>query len=191
MRAAAVLRAPRCACTRQDGDEACFFATIAPRRHVIAVEPMPQNIAVLNSLADRIPRLKVVSGGLGRFSGMASFPAHLLHAPAGIISQTRCANNTCGLHFGAAGGEQQHVHRFPAHSIDQHWPTTRFGLLHIDVEGREAAVLRGAWRTLRRDAPMLILSLYPQSKAAAAQKLSLLLAELGCVECRARIRNVV
>ena len=149
------------------GNHALFAAGVCGAR-VIACEPSPElarhcrDNAALNGLSDRI---EVRVQGLGERAGRA----HLVPGPAGNAGMARLLPAATGM-----AGEVEVV------TLDELVAAAGVApaAIKVDVEGMEAAVLRGARETLRRHRPTLYVE---AATAGAFLDIRLLLEEAGYV----------
>ncbi len=122
-------------------------------RRVIAFEPNPANLAELEALAASLPALTVVKKGVGAREGIADFhhddntaTGSLLPYGAGYESK------------GRARTLQVPVVTLDAHLA--HAPAgAPVGLIKIDTQGHDLAVIQGAVGTLSADRPFVIAEL--------------------------------
>ena len=70
-----------------DGSDACFYAEAAPARTVHAIEPLRQNVLVMQQLAVGRPNLRAMQAGLGNRSGLVHPPPHLSQVGPGLRAQ--------------------------------------------------------------------------------------------------------
>ncbi|MGH7474752.1 MAG: FkbM family methyltransferase [Longimicrobiales bacterium] len=129
-----------------------YYSILAARRvgptgTVIAFEPDPRNVRSLRRHArlNRAQRLRIVEAAVGDHEGPAGFAA---------------GTGTGTGHVVGAVGSNGSTRAVQLTTIDHH--VARAGLvpdlIKIDVEGAEAAVLRGGRRTLQSARPRLLLS---------------------------------
>lgn len=153
------------------GIDAAFAAHRAPNGRVVAFEPAPDTVALLQHSVGRLENVDVVPAALGNAEGTVTLRANPKWHPEDAATRSR---------FGAGPpvGEAQ-VLRF------DDW-ATGFGSLDvvkIDVEGDELDVLKGMSDSLRRLQPRVVaVEIYePYLAAAGATKAEIidLLADLG------------
>jgi FkbM family methyltransferase len=137
----------------------CLAQAVGPQGHVVAFEPLPANQQrlrtnlELNGLSGRV---QVVAGAVGEAAGWQLFRPHLSVA-MGKLTADAPDEPAAGLlevevialdEFAAAAG-------------------TPPGLIKMDIEGGEAAALRGARRLMRQAKPVLLLELHEAQAAEA------------------------
>lgn len=125
------------------GDYTYALARLAPR--VEAFEPLPRCAAVIE--AARLPGVRVHRVALSDREGRRTLhvPVREGHADTGRAS------------FLDPGGTTEHT-RVPVRTLDS-YGFDDVGLIKIDVEGHESAVLAGAAETLRTCMPVLIVEI--------------------------------
>ncbi len=135
---------------------------------VIAVEPNPGVAAALaRALGGRV---EVIAAALSDRSGTVTLqvPMH-----AGKPLTTRGTLDATG--HGAAACQAIDV---PCHRLDD-LALPPLGMIKIDVEGHERAVLDGARATLARDRPVLLVEIEERHAPGATRALPAMLADLG------------
>lgn len=70
-----------------DGSDACFYAEASPSRIVLAIEPLEQNVRVIERWAVGRPNLRAMQAGLGNRSSIVRPPPHLLSVAPGLMAQ--------------------------------------------------------------------------------------------------------
>ena len=161
------------------GEDSCFFAEQAPDRTIYAIEPLEVNARHIRSSFSRLTNLVVTHGGLGDCServelkSLLSLGAQMQQVRGkrwqeGAPDQNLVASATGGsTHRGA----RTTASGFKVFQIDElfssMWPGARLGLVHLDVEGMEAAALRGGLRTLLRDRPILTTEFFPHTSPSS------------------------
>ena len=68
---------------------------------------------------------------------------------------------------------------FPVFAIDTLFRGRSLAVAHLDLEGAEERALRGGWRTIARDRPLITVESLPRSQQAMHRNLTQLLASLG------------
>lgn len=124
------------------GDSTLVFLKYSPRM-VWAFEPSPPNQAAFRETM----RLNGVEEDLVRL-----FPQGLSDKPATIHFSAQ-ARSDCSL----TGKGRCTAELVPLDSLT---PPTRIGLIKADLEGMGMSMLRGALQTIKRDKPVLALSIY-------------------------------
>lgn len=128
--------------------------------HVLALEPLAQNFRVAQTRALGRPNLNVQRAGLGDVNGGTG------HYPAEYDARKS------SLHLQLARFRNQDNDgnaSYPITTIDALFDDAlerTLVLAHLDLEGHEAAALRGANATLTRDRPVLTVETFPSSMAA-------------------------
>jgi FkbM family methyltransferase len=134
----------------------------------VAVDPSPSAVrmiavqADLNGLGDRI---EIVRAAVGESAGSLNLLG------SGVFSD--------GYFKVVRGRPQRELTEIPATTIDE--LSARFGVpshIKVDVEGYEAAVLRGARKTLAKNSPLLFLELHNEMVACEGGDPHALLDEL-------------
>jgi len=135
------------------GETSCLYATWAPDRLVHAIDPSPNNIAITNRTYGRaFPNLRPRTGALSsryraRHSAKIDWAQTVLsHADFHAEDRGDAADASLPFIEDSSGRAT-----FPVYTIDMLFANERLGFAHIDVEGFELQVLRGAERTLARD----------------------------------------
>jgi FkbM family methyltransferase len=135
---------------------------------VIAVEPNPTVAAALARAFDG--RVEVIAAALSDRSGTVTLqvPLH-----GGKPLTTRGTLDASG--HGAAECQSIDV---PCHRLDE-LSLPPLGMIKIDVEGHERAVLDGARATIERDRPVLLVELEERHAPGATRAVPAMLADLG------------
>jgi len=138
----------------------CLAQAVGPQGHVVAFEPLLANQQrlranlELNGLSGRV---QVVGGAVGEAAGRQLFKPHASVAMGKLAAHDATDEPTAGLlevevialdQFAAAAG-------------------TAPDLIKMDIEGGEAAALRGARRLMRQAKPILLLELHEAQAAEA------------------------
>ena len=116
---------------------------------VEAFEPLPEPARVLHALAATLPRVRVHQVALSRSSGIATL--YIPHADDGSGPISEMAR------FTPFDGPQDTA-TVPLRTLDE-YALKDLGLIKIDVEGHELAVLDGAKETIARERPLLLVEI--------------------------------
>ena len=134
-----------------NGEMACFYASLDSHRTVHAIEPTQK------LYSDMLQRYKSVSN-------MAIHRAGLSSSDALSSAVARSVMGGQGLSLGAR--EKRTDQPFPVYRVDTLFGSgglfagEKLGFWHLDVEGFELNALRGASSTLARDAPLLAVEVH-------------------------------
>lgn len=135
------------------GEWSCMYAGLDRSRTVHGLDPLHSNIQrAIGAYASDAPNLRLHVGGLGDRPSMADAGPRKV---GGMISLKD------GRFERAAEGKAASNTSFPIHTIDALFSpgglfgTERLGFAHIDVEGFELPVMRGARAILERDRPVV------------------------------------
>lgn len=146
-----------------------IYSWVAARvaRRVIAVEPNPEVAAALaRAFGDRID---VVAAALSDHAGTVTLRVPL-HDGAPLTSRGT---------LDATGHGAAHVAiDVPCRRVDD-LDLPPLGMIKIDVEGHEEAVLAGAFATLARDRPAILVEIEERHAPGATTAVPALLADLG------------
>ena len=166
------------------GELSCLLARWAPDRTVHAVDPSPTNINLMESEYGAAgARLLNLRPRLGALSSKASW----LQMP--VRSNALCGQQIKleGASVHGAGGptskaiarnaERQHSVRIT--TLDKWFAQDTIGLVHLDVEGSELAVVQGGATTFRRDLPIIFTELHVHNNATYSRALLRSLSDLG------------
>ena len=127
---------------------------------VHALEPLTSNVVVAQRRAQRMTDLHVYRMALGEVDGATGhYPAEYDEHRSSLhlqIARFRSHDND--------GNASYPITTIDALFGDQRLERTLV-LAHLDLEGREAAALRGANATLRRDRPVITVETFPSSMA--------------------------
>lgn len=135
---------------------------------VIAVEPNPGVAATLaRTFGDRV---EVIAAALSDRSGTVT-----LQVP---IHGGRPLTSRGTLDATGHGAARLVAFEVPCHRLDE-LELPPLGMIKIDVEGHEHAVLAGAFATLARDRPALLVEIEERHAAGATTAVPALLADLG------------
>lgn len=159
-----------------EGKWSCFYATVAAAadsppdvRVVHALDPDAANVKGMRGWARKLPNLRPMVGLLGE-----------------EVNASLTLRDLARRNHGAQGGGAVRVRNrtrayrealvVPEHTLDElftspggAWAGERLALAHIDVEGHELAVLRGALAVVRRDRPVIVTEAIVHSRREAAE----------------------
>jgi FkbM family methyltransferase len=126
------------------GDTALIYQRTTASK-VYAFEPFPSNYNALCEISRPFPKIVPIQKGLSSEEGALAFGGEELGSDVRVMSED-------------AGD----VVRIPVTTIDAFMDGTgeKCGLIKLDVEGMETDVLKGALTTLKRDKPLLLISIY-------------------------------
>ena len=131
----------------------CLAQAVGPQGHVVAFEPLPANQQrlranlELNGLSGRV---QVVAGAVGEAAGRQLFKPHPSVAMGKLVAHDAEDEPTAGL----LEVEVIALDEFVAGA------GTAPGLVKMDIEGGEAAALRGMRRVLREFGPILLVEIH-------------------------------
>jgi len=129
-----------------DGAHAALYAAyVGALGSVVAVEPLPAPVAQLRVLRELFPWLVVLPVAVGASSGEA------------VLTSDR-ARPRCSSLYAENVGELGPVFPVPVTTLDVIVRAMSGGpdLIHLDAQGAEAAILRGASRTLALPIPWIV-----------------------------------
>lgn len=129
------------------GESGFVFSAYSPRK-VFCFEPLPEQSARIRenfSMAPHPEILEVVPCGLGEEDGQANLSA----GAAGSTLNENLADTASGIPV-----EICRIDSFAASR------ELKLGLIKLDIEGLELEAVRGAEQTIRRDRPVLLVSIY-------------------------------
>lgn len=142
-----------------NGDTAVMLANAlrSLRLHVLAVEPLANNVRAARAKAQRMDNLEVRLAGLGAVNGStAHYPKNIDGRRGGLCAQVSSFRTKDTVGNGT----------YPIVTIDSLFDAgsnRSLVLAHLDLEGREWDALEGANATLRRDRPVVTVETYPKS----------------------------
>ena len=147
---------------------AAFYACTDTQRTVYAIDPDPANVARMQTLYGprhaNLTNLVPSLGGLSSRSGSVQWV------------KTRAQ----GINLYPASNASVRRSTLSLKSLDDlYLESERLGFLHLDVEGHEAAVLRGGEQIIARDKPMFVIELCVHCKGGNATELLELAATMG------------
>ena len=151
-------------CGAERGGEACWFADLAPNRSVIAIEPLPKNIASIRKVAVAgRPNIVPLHGGLGSVERIVN-----IHTS----KHTKSGSMLIDVHKAPSAVNESGTETFPIYRLDDLFGIggenmsarvanvglqgafERLAFGHFDVEGAEVDLLKGATRVIMRDRPI-------------------------------------
>ncbi|KAL7495983.1 LOW QUALITY PROTEIN: hypothetical protein ACHAWT_008311 [Skeletonema menzelii] len=114
----------------QFGEFGGHMAVAAPKREVVMLDPSPTNVKVAMERYGALPNLKILQGGLGE-----------------KVGSMKARDESFQMEVGA---------EFPLYTIDSLFYEKRkkLAFAHLDVEGLELDVLKGAVQTIRQSKPI-------------------------------------
>ncbi|WP_164921534.1 FkbM family methyltransferase [Rhodopirellula baltica] len=150
---------------------------------VVAFEPSAQNLKVLefNMNASAINPFRVERFCVGDHEGMTDF--YLLGGDGMHTSNSLNFGQEAGHEITHVKPDQTTIVQVPIRTLDAYCSNTGLvpDVIKIDVEGAELQVLRGAYQTLLKHRPKLMIGVHPfwWPKEQQADELRLLLEELN------------
>ena len=122
-----------------------YAARVGPTGCVLAVEPHPDHLAPLQERQRTYPWIRILAAAVGSHNG------------AGIL---RCGGTltSSSLYVRNIGGAVLEMYPVPMTTVDALVLTmpTAPNLIHVDAQGAEGAILRGAARTLLLPIPWIV-----------------------------------
>ena len=141
-----------------NGDTTLRFANWCNGKYskIIAFEPDIQNYQRCNAIikSQQIKRVELHQAGLSNVTGISSFVAN---ANSGSFFVDTGAY---GIELSAIGHGPGRVEQVQTIALDDISYDTEIGFIKLDVEGEEFHALQGAEKTIRRDKPLLAISVY-------------------------------
>ena len=139
-------------CGAFTGDTACLFSLIAPQSEIISIEP---NLSAFNRLNLFVKDNKLASR------------VKTMHCGVGDKSQTMALRKSsngvdAGSTFSTEIQDKEFTEDISIKTIDEisAQSTYPIGLIKLDIEGYEKKAIIGALKTIKRDKPVLLISLY-------------------------------
>jgi FkbM family methyltransferase len=121
---------------------------LAPRAHVVAVEPTPEPLGLLRARFGADPRVTIVPSALGAQEGTATMHVTPVHTGASLLEPRAEIGERYGSPSGAWATAQ--AVQVPVTTLDAVVGDRDVALLKIDVQGGELGVLAGGTATLPR-----------------------------------------
>lgn len=166
------------------GENACFYALLAPGRTVTAIEPNLDNVAAIRNRTRRLGNVNLMQAGLG--AGNFTVLVRKEFIGTGRPGQKAGSQIEFGTHTmdhaKANPGDalpDDNVTSFQVHMIDDLYRAQRLGFAHLDVEGHEAQVLEGATKVIRRDRPVFTTEIHVHHSYATTANLMRRISQLG------------
>lgn len=128
----------------QFGEQAAHMAYLQPNRTVYALDPAPSNIAEITKRYGRLPNLNIVRAGLGSEQTNVSLE--------GETTKWGVSNMGDATHFEVLTLDSLF---FDTADSDGAPPPPPLALAHLDVEGKELDVLKGALNVIATQKPIL------------------------------------
>ena len=152
-----------------EGTEACIYGEHAPDRLIHAVDPIERNLVDLQSRMRDANITNVVALHAGLGDKTVGVGHSKLFLRAGHMAQE-----------GARGARRA---SFPTYRLDDLftglWSGERLGFAHLDLEGFELLVLRGARDTIMKDRPIFTVEVFVHNKPKMTEDLLAFAASLG------------
>ena len=170
------------------GTESCLYAKAAPSRIVHAVEPMFTNVKhIANRVAPNFANVVPIQAGLGAFeetivpsSGMLGVgQMFTLQRVKRRQPRIERAPSSRSLETRSGWSRTSFVVRRIDSLFANEWRGETLGFAHLDVEGFELDVLRGAVATVRRDLPVVATELFVHANHSYSGALLAFMDELG------------
>ena len=131
------------------GLTAMAMSFAAPRSHIIAFEPSPENVALFESNTRGQTRIELKRCGLADCAGDLDFLVPLAGANCHVVTPNYEFSSSVGFR----------PLKVPVTTLDSYleetMPNERVVLIKIDVEGFEPNVLAGARRVIQRHRPLI------------------------------------
>lgn len=149
-------------CGANDGISALGFRKFDASYQILSIEPNSQHVRALQKIANRDKAFRYLIAGCGETPGRITF-----HVPVyrGIVLHTFASSHRDTLrdmvrrYYGDGVAAAVHFHTVEADMIridDLHIAPS---IVKIDAEGADAAVLRGADRTIREARPFIVIEI--------------------------------
>ena len=165
------------------GFESCYYAGMSPLRTVHAVEPLSSNVAFMKRQYSRShPNLTPLLGGLGSSTRTLELGRDARRVAGVQLSLTRSSYKALDR-SPVDDGDRQRGRTVTVRRVDdlftQRWAGERLGFMHLDVQGGEQDVLRGAMATLMRDQPLFSVELDVQQNHSYSKELLSIIHDAG------------
>jgi len=136
---------------------------VGPSGHVVAFEPLPANLVRLRANMTLNPegsQVQVVGAAVGAQNSQATFMVH----ESGGMGKLQAAKGRQAEYEGSITVEVIALDKW-----NKNHRQAAPGLIKIDVEGGEAAVLEGLGSTLKSDRPTILIELHGPEATSAVQ----------------------
>jgi FkbM family methyltransferase len=151
-------------------NEGCYIHFMRPHsRHVYAFEPIPWLAGLLASKFPRGVTIKNVALSNARGTAILEIPA----TPDGLITGLASLNPAALTDYAARRSVDIETAR-----LDDVYAGT-CGFIKIDVEGHEEAVLDGAWKTIARSHPRVLVEIEEQTSSGGVARITRAFARLN------------
>mmetsp|Transcript_31272 Transcript_31272/g.62993 ORF Transcript_31272/g.62993 Transcript_31272/m.62993 type:complete len:399 (-) Transcript_31272:162-1358(-) len=139
----------------QFGEFGAHMAVNAPERKVMMLDPSPKNVELAKERYGALPNLEILQGGLGDKVGVM-----------------KARDATFEMQVGA---------EFPLYTIDSlfYEKGKKLAFAHLDVEGLELDVLKGAIQTIRQSKPIFTTEVRVYKDVAYTDELMNFIFDLG------------
>lgn len=144
-----------------DGRTSLMLAKHFDNRLVLSVEPIRANVKQMHHILANVSNVKIIHGGLGSANSTGHYPLSLDRSPGGIRTQTGRIQNY------AWQNKANDQIPFPIYTVDDLiGDRYKLALGHLDIEGGEVDMLRGARVTIMRDRPIFTVETFPITNAS-------------------------
>ena len=159
-----------------DGSWTRMYAKTAPSRKVHAVEPLYANVQhIQRTHVSASPNIVVTHGGLGAFNHYRSGA----QGPRAVGDQIRMEQTSVQRVDSGVDAGSSSSNIFQVRTLDEMFANETLGFAHIDVEGSELSVLRGATRVIARDQPIFTVEVHVHLNLTYSRSLLMFVDQLG------------